>query len=54
MLIIILLIIILIIIYFNKNNINENENFDNTKKMNKYDKFYKCSGRYSMLIGNCQ
>lgn len=52
MLIIILLIIILIIIYFNKNNINEN--FDNTKKMNKYDKFYKCSGRYSMLIGNCQ
>ena len=52
MLIIILLIIILIIIYFNKNNINEN--FDNIKKMNKYDKFYKCSGRYSMLIGNCQ
>jgi hypothetical protein len=51
MLIIILLIIILIIIYFN-NNINEN--FDNIKKMNKYDKFYKCSGRYSMLIGNCQ
>jgi hypothetical protein len=52
MLIIILFLIILIIIYFNKNNINEN--FDNTKKMNKYDKFYKCSGRYSMLIGNCQ
>jgi len=52
MLIIILFLIILILIYFNKNNINEN--FDNTKKMNKYDKFYKCSGRYSMLIGNCQ
>ncbi len=52
MLIIILFLIILIIIYFNKNNINEN--FDNTKKMNKYDKFFKCSGRYSMLIGNCQ
>ena len=52
MLIIILLVIILIIIYVNKSD--SNEFFSNIKKINKYDKFYKCSGRYSMLIGNCQ
>ncbi len=50
MLIIILLVIILIMIYINNNNTNEN--FDNIK--NRYNKFYKCSGRYSKLIGNCQ
>jgi hypothetical protein len=50
MLIIILLVIILLMIYINKKNTNED--FDNI--INRNNKFYKCSGRYSKLIGNCQ
>ena len=45
---IIILISFLIILYLFQNKC---ENFDNN---NIHDKYYKCSARYSMLIGNCQ
>jgi len=39
-------------------NSNRCENFDRYEKFdnnnNIHDKYYKCTGRYSMLIGNCQ
>lgn len=54
MLILILVLLLLLVLYLNKNrceNFDKHENFDNN---NIHDKYYKCSGRYSMLIGNCQ
>ncbi len=32
-------------------NVENYENFQNNNNI--YDKYYKCSGKYSMLIGNC-
>ncbi len=54
MLILILALLLLLILYLNNDsckNLYEHENFENN---NIQDKYYKCSGRYSMLIGNCQ
>jgi hypothetical protein len=51
---IILVLLIVFVLYINSNkceNFNKYENFDNN---NIHDKYYKCTGRYSMLIGNCQ
>jgi hypothetical protein len=49
MLILIFVLLLLLILYLNNDRC---ENFENNNNI--HDKYYKCSGRYSMLIGNCQ
>ncbi len=55
MLLLFLIIVILFILYINGNkceNLDKYENFKNNNNI--HDKYYKCSGRFSMLFGNCQ
>ena len=46
---ILILALLLFVLYINNDKC---ENFENNNNI--HDKYYKCSGRYSMLIGNCQ
>ena len=51
---IILVLLMILVLYINSTgceNFDKCENFENN---NIHDKYYKCTGRYSMLIGNCQ
>ncbi len=54
MLLLFLVILILFILYISNDKCENIDRYENFKNNNIHDKYYKCSGRYSMLIGNCQ
>lgn len=54
MLLLFLVLLILLVLYINDNKCVNVDNYENFQNNNIHDKYYKCSGRYSMLIGNCQ
>jgi len=51
---IILVFLMILVLILNSNGCDNTYKYENFENNNIHDKYYKCTGRYSMLIGNCQ
>jgi hypothetical protein len=51
---IILVLLIVLVLYININRCENSYKYENFENNNIHDKYYKCTGRFSMSIGNCQ